>query len=159
MSSEKDGLQNQTQPNCKRFEGKVVLITGAAGALGSTTARLFSQEGARLVLCDLPNSEPKLKQLVTELLQLGSPAAIYICGDVTNAEDVNKSVERSVDEFGGIDILFNNAGICPVGPLLLTDDKMFKTVQEVNVYGVFLMMKYISKRIHPSWWRSECGPN
>jgi len=144
MSFER-GNQDQKQP--KRFEGKVALITGAAGALGSTTARLFSQEGARIVLCDLPNTEPKLQQLVTELLSLGSPAVIYDCGNVSNVEDVKKSVQRSVDEFGGIDILFNNAAICPVGPLQLTDEAMFKKVQDVNVYGVFLMMKYVSNKM------------
>ena len=67
MSSEK---------RLKRFEGKVALITGGAGDLGSTTARLFSEEGARLVLFDLPSTEPNLKQLVTELLSLGRPAVI-----------------------------------------------------------------------------------
>ena len=120
MSSEKGSAD---QKRSKRFEGKVALIAGGAGALGSTTARLFSQEGARLVLCDLPSAEPKLKELVTELLSLGSPAVIYVCGDLTNVEDVKKSVQRSVDEFGGIDILFNSAGICPTSPLQLTDDE------------------------------------
>ena len=92
MSSE-NGSLDQKRPT--RFEGKVALITGAAGALGSTTARLFSQEGALLILCDLPSTEPKLQQLVTELLSLGSPAVICICGDLTNVEDVKKSVQRS----------------------------------------------------------------
>jgi len=131
----------------KRFGGKVVLITGGAGDLGNTTARLFAEEGARLVLFDLPSTEPKLKQLVTELLSLGSLAVIYVCGDVTNVEDVKKAVQSSVDEFGGIDILFNNAGILSTGPLQLTDEAMFKKVQDVNVYGIFLMMKYVSNRM------------
>ncbi|XP_065918814.1 uncharacterized oxidoreductase TM_0325-like [Dysidea avara] len=108
---------------------------------------LFSEEGARLVLFDLPSTEPKLKQLVTELLSLGSPAVIYVCGDVTNVEDVKKSVQRSVDELGEIDILFNNAGIFPIAPLQQTDEAMFKRVQDINVYGVFLMMKYASNQM------------
>ena len=145
MSSDK--TENSTEKSLKRFEGKVSLITGAAGDLGSTTARLFSEEGARLVLFDLPSTEPKLKQLVTELLSLGSPAVIYVCGDVTNVEDVKKSVQRSVDELGEIDILFNNAGIFPIAPLQQTDEAMFKRVQDINVYGVFLMMKYASNQM------------
>ena len=141
----------KTEKRFKRFEGKVALITGGAGDLGSTTARLFSEEGARLVLFDLPSTEPTLKQLETELLSLGSPAVIHVCGDVTNVEDVKKAVQRSVDELGGIDILFNNAAILPAAPLQLTDEAMFKKVQDINVYGAFLMMKYVSN------WMIESG--
>jgi len=131
----------------KRFEGKIALITGGAGDVGSTTARLFAAEGARLVLFDLPNTEPSLNQLVTELLSLGSPAVIYVCGDITNVEDVKKLVQRSVDELGGIDILFNNAGIALPGSLQQTSEEDFKKTQDVNVYGAFLMMKYASMRM------------
>jgi len=131
----------------KRFEGKVALITGAAGDLGNTTARLFAEEGARLVLCDLPTAESNLKQQVTQLSSLGSPGVIYVCGDVTNVEDVKKSVQRGVDEFGGIDILMNSAGIGSSTPLQITDDALFKKIQEVNVYGTFLMMKYVSNEM------------
>jgi len=95
---------NRVEPLQRRFEGKTALITGAAGGVGSETARAFSKEGARIVLCDLPNAEPKLKQLVSELLSLGSPAVIYICGDITSVEDVKKAAQNGVDELGGIDI-------------------------------------------------------
>ena len=138
---------NFEEPLQRRFKGKTVLITGAAGGVGSETARAFSKEGARLVLCDLPSTEPKLKQLVTVLLSLGSPTVIYVCGDVTSVEDVKKSVQHGVDKLGGIDILLNSAGIAPVAPLQLTDEAMFKTVQDVNVYGTFLMMKYTSNQM------------
>ena len=131
----------------KRFEGKIVLITGAAGDLGSTTARLFSELGACVMLLDLPSTEPKLKELVTELLSLGSPAVTYVSGDVSNIDDVKKSVQRCVDELGGIHILFNNAAILPVGPLELTEEEMFKKAQDVIVYGGFLMMKYVSNEM------------
>ena len=131
----------------KRFEGKAVLITGAAGDLGSTIARLFSELGARVMLFDLPSTEPKLKELVTELLSLGSPAVTYVTGDVSNIDDVKKSVQRSVDELGGIYILINNAAILPIAPLELTDEKTFKKVHDVIVYGGFLMMKYVSNEM------------
>ena len=132
----------------KKFEGKTVLITGAAGDLGSATARAFSEQGARIILCDLPATEPKLKQLTTELLTLGSPSVIYASLDVTNIEDVKNCVEMTVKEFGGIDVLFNNAGICcDVDPVQSTDEEVFKRTQEVNVYGVFLMMKYVANKM------------
>ena len=132
----------------KKFGGKTVLITGAAGDLGSTTARAFSEQGARIILCDLAATEPKLKQLTTELLTQGSPSVIYASHDVTNVEDVKNCVEMAVQEFGGIDILFNNAGICcDVNPVQSADEEVFKRTQEVNVYGVFLMMKYVANKM------------
>ena len=132
----------------KKFEGKTVLITGAAGDLGSTTARAFSEQGARIILCDLASTEAKLKQLTTELLSLGSPSVIYASVDVTNVEDVKKCVHLAVKEFGGIDILFNNAGILgQINLLQETDEVMFKKIQDVNVYGVFVMMKYVSNKM------------
>ena len=72
---------------------------------------------------------------------------IYVCGDVSNVEDVKKFVQRGMDEFGGIDILFNTAAMLLPVPLELTDDVMFKRVQDVNVYGVFLTMKYASNQM------------
>jgi len=133
-----------SEKRLKRFEGKVVLITGGAGDLGSTTARLFSKEGARLVLFDLPSTESKLNHLVTEL---GGTAVTYVCGDVSNVEDVKKFIQRGVDEFGGFDILFNTAAMLLPVPLQLTEDEMFKRVQDINVYGVFLTMKYASNQM------------
>lgn len=133
----------------RKFEGKTVLITGAAGDVGSTTARAFSEQGARVVLCDLAATEPKLKELTRELLLLGSPAVIYASLDVTRVEDVKKCVELAVKEFGSIDILFNNAGICcdVLSPVQSADEVVFKQTQDVNVYGVFLMMKYVSHKM------------
>ena len=142
------GAEEKQQVGSLKFEGKTVLITGAAGDLGSTTARAFSQQGARLVLCDLPSTEKKLKQLATELLSLGSPTVMCASVDVTNVEDVKTCVQQCVEQFGGIDILFNNAGIFgTAGSVDRTDEAMFKKIQDVNVYGVFLMMKYVSKEM------------
>ena len=132
----------------KKFEGKTVLITGAAGDLGSTTARAFSGQGAQIVLCDLAGTEPKLKQLTTELLSMGSPRVLCISVDVSNVEDVKRCIEKAVKEFKNIDILFNNAGIsCDVEPVQSADEEVFKRTQDVNVYGVFLMMKYVSNKM------------
>ena len=132
----------------QKFEGKTVLITGAAGDLGTTTARAFSEQGAQIVLCDLAGTEPKLKQLTTELLSTGSPAVMYISVDVSNVEDVKRCVEKAVKEFQNIDILFNNAGIlCEVDPVQSVDEEVFKRTQDVNVYGVFLMMKHVSNKM------------
>ena len=132
----------------KKFEGKTILITGAAGDIGSSTAKAFSEQGAQLVLCDLAGTEPKLKQLTTELLALGSPAVTYISADVTNVDEVKNCVEKTVGEFKNIDVLFNNAGICcDVEPVQYADEEVFRQTHDVNVYGIFLMMKYVSNKM------------
>ena len=146
MSSAENGTK------LRRFEGKSVIITGAAGNLGSTTARCFAEEGARLVLCDLAITEPKLKKLIAELQSFGSPASIYAIVDVSNPGDVKKCVELAVKEFGGIDILLNIAAHSPqlaaaLDSLVETDEEDFKRTQDVNVFGVFLMMKYVVKKM------------
>ena len=146
MSSAENGAK------LRRFEGKIVIITGAAGDLGSTITRCFAEEGARLVLCDLPTTEHKLKKLIPELQSLGSPASIYAIFDISNLEGVKKCVKRAVEEFGGIDILINNAIhntelVAALDSVEETDEEDFKRTQDVNVYGAFLMMKYVIKEM------------
>ena len=146
MSSAENGAK------LRRFEGKSVIITGAAGDLGRAITRCFAEEGARLVLCDLATTEHKLKKLIVELQSLGSPASIYAIVDVTNLEDVKKCVKRAVEEFGGIDILLNSAAhstqlVAALDSVVETDEEDFKRTQDVNVYGVFLMMKYVAKEM------------
>lgn len=131
----------------KRFSGRTVLITGAAGDSQYAAAKLFSAEGARVMLCDLSTTEPKLKQQSAELLSESSAGVIYACGDVSNVDDVKKWVHQCVDELGGIDVLFNGAITVPVGPLQLTDESVFKKSQDYDVYGTFLMMKYVSNKM------------
>ena len=106
------------------------------------------------MLCDLATTESKLKKLIVELQSLGSPASIYAIVDVTNLEDVKKCVKRAVEEFGGIDILLNIAAHSDKSQLAAildsiaeTDEENFKRTQDVNVYGVFLMMKYAAKEM------------
>ena len=146
MSSAENGAK------LRRFEGKTVIITGAAGYFGSTITRCFAEEGARLVLCDLATTEHKLKKLIVELQSLGSPASIYAIFDISNLEGVKKCVKRAVKEFGGIDILINNAIhntelVAALDSVVETDEEDFKRTQDVNVYGAFLMMKYVVKEM------------
>ena len=87
-----------------RLDGKVALITGGTSGIGEATAELFVAEGAKVVLTG--RSEEKGGKLAERL----GPAAIYHCADVMNEQDIAGSVERTVSEFGKLDILFNNAG-------------------------------------------------
>lgn len=123
----------------KRLENKVALITGGAGSIGQTTAKLFLEEGAKVVLVDL--DEAALKQAVAGL---GSDKVDYVVANVTKATDVERYAQETVKKFGKIDVFFNNAGIeGVVKPITEFPEDVFDKVMAVNVKGVFLGCKYV----------------
>src|SRR5215208_2863016 len=91
-----------------RFEGKVAVITGGAGGIGRATAVRFGSEGARVVAVDLPGSA--LDETVAAVAQAGGEA-IAVGADVTQSADLERVATEATSRFGGIDCLFNNAGI------------------------------------------------
>lgn len=123
----------------KKLENKVAIITGGAGSIGMITARLFLQEGARVMLVDL--KEDALQKAVDEL---GSNNVQYSAADVTKSEDVQRYAEDTVKAFGKIDVFFNNAGIeGVVKPITEYPEEMFDKVIAVNVKGAWLGIKYV----------------
>ena len=112
-----------------RLEGKVCVITGAASGIGAETARLFGEEGARVVGVDL---EP------------GAVGELAIEADVTDEGQVREMYRRAREELGGIDVLFNNAGINPTDDSSVTETSLdaWQRVQDVNLRGVFLCCKH-----------------
>ena len=108
----------------KEFEGKTIFITGAGKGQGRAVALGFAGQGANIIAFDLGqkieypaynrSSNEDLEALKDEVEKLGSRIVIY-AGDVRNEEDVKEAVARGVKEFGGIDILFSNAGIAAYG--------------------------------------------
>ena len=129
-----------------RFKDKNVLITGAAGDIGGATALAFAQEGATLVLVDLPVRKETLEVKCKELEAKGAAGAFFKTTDVSKAEDVQQMVQFAVEKMGRIDCFFNNAGIQgELRPLHRQDDNAFQKLMSVNIYGVFLGMKYVSK--------------
>jgi len=122
-----------------KLANKVAVITGGSGAIGVTTAQLFLEEGARVVIVDI--NEEALKKAVAEL---NSPDVSYVTADVSRAADVQKYVQHTVNTFGKIDIFFNNAGIeGVVKPITEYPEDAFDKVIAVNVKGVWLGMKYV----------------
>lgn len=123
----------------KSLKNKVAIITGGAGSIGKTTAKLFLEEGAKVLLVDL--KEESLKQVADEL---ASKDVKYTAADVTNAEDVKRYVNDAIIYFGKIDVFFNNAGIeGVVKPTVEYPEEVFDKVIAVNVKGVFLGNKYV----------------
>jgi NAD(P)-dependent dehydrogenase (short-subunit alcohol dehydrogenase family) len=112
-----------------RLEGKVCVITGAASGIGAEAARLFAEEGARVVGVDVSP---------------GAEGQLALEADVTDEEQVRGMYDRTTDEFGRIDVLFNNAGISPAedSSVLETSLEAWQRVQDVNLRGVFLCCKH-----------------
>jgi NAD(P)-dependent dehydrogenase (short-subunit alcohol dehydrogenase family) len=119
-----------------RLEGKVAVITGGASGIGRETAKRFAEEGARVCVADLAD-EPG-KETAAEI------DGLYIHADVTNPDDVQGMYREASERFGGLDVLFNNAGISPPDDdsILETELEAWQRVQDVNLKSVYLCCKY-----------------
>ena len=125
----------------RRFEGKTVVITGAAGGIGRQACKRFAQEGANVVLVDLPGSA--LMEAEADVIEAGG-SALVVPTDVTIASQVENYAVLAKQRYGGIDAFFNNAGIEGwVGPSVDYPEDIFDRVIAVNLKGVWLGMKYV----------------
>ena len=118
-----------------RLAGKVVLVTGAARGMGEAEARLFAQQGARVLLCDVLDAQGS-----AVAKEIGDAAA-YLHLDVTREADWSRAVEEAAGRFGRLDVLVNNAGIVRSAPLEEMSLEDFRAVVDVNQVGVFLGMR------------------
>jgi NAD(P)-dependent dehydrogenase (short-subunit alcohol dehydrogenase family) len=122
-----------------RLTGKRALITGAASGIGRATALLFAREGAAVAVVDVDEAGG---QAVAQMIRDEGGRAVFVCCDVTQAEDCRRAVQRAVDEFGGLDVLFNNAGIIRRATVIGTTEEEWDRVMAVNVKSIFLLSKY-----------------
>ncbi|XP_019195765.1 PREDICTED: secoisolariciresinol dehydrogenase-like [Ipomoea nil] len=132
----------------KRLEGKVALITGGASGIGKCTAKLFSEHGAKVAIADI---QEDLGSAVVD--SLGGPSnSTYLHCDVTNEEHVRNAVDKTVETFGKLDIMFANAGIADDNKPRIADNAKadFERVLSVNVTGVFLGMKHAARVMVPA---------
>jgi NAD(P)-dependent dehydrogenase (short-subunit alcohol dehydrogenase family) len=120
-----------------RLDGKVAVITGAAGGIGREAALLFSAEGASVVVADVTRE-------AGEKTAADCRDAVFHSVDVSDATSVRALYEAAVQRYGGVDILYNNAGIMPPddGSILVTEPDAWDRVQAVNAKGVFLCCKF-----------------
>jgi NAD(P)-dependent dehydrogenase (short-subunit alcohol dehydrogenase family) len=120
-----------------RLDGKVVVITGAGGGMGRDAAHLFSEEGASICVADV-NGE------AADETALGCREAFAVPVDVADEESVRAMYAEAADRYGGIDVLYNNAGISPAddASILETDADAWDRVQAVNTKGVYLCCKH-----------------
>lgn len=123
-----------------RLEDKVCLITGAGSGIGEASAELFAREGARVVAADI--DEAAASRTIESIRKNGGSATARRV-DVTDEAQTQALAASVLQEFGRIDVLFNNAGIAGVGNIEETSTELFDRVMAVNVRGVFLMSRAV----------------
>jgi NAD(P)-dependent dehydrogenase (short-subunit alcohol dehydrogenase family) len=123
-----------------RLAGKVAIVTGAGSGLGQASALRFAREGARVVCADV---DAAAAARVADEIVSGGGAAIGIAVDVTDGADVQRMTDEALGAFGGIDVLFANAGIAGVGSVTTTTRETWDRVIAVNLTGVWLCNKAV----------------
>jgi len=120
-----------------RLDGKVAVITGAGGGMGREAALLFCEEGARVCVADV--DADAAQKTATEA---GDAFALKV--DVSDSDSVQEMYEQTAERYGGIDVLYNNAGISPPDDdsILETEPEAWQRVQDVNTKGVYLCCKH-----------------
>ncbi|WP_126628493.1 SDR family NAD(P)-dependent oxidoreductase [Dictyobacter alpinus] len=118
------------------LHGKVVLVTGGSRGLGLAIAEEFAHEGARLVLCARDGQE--LDQARKQIASLGAEVFTVTC-DVSNPQEVERTIEQATAQFGGIDVLVNNAGIISAGPWQTLTREDFKNSMDTMFWGTYNM--------------------
>ncbi|MFC2053056.1 SDR family NAD(P)-dependent oxidoreductase [Chloroflexota bacterium] len=119
--------------------GRKAIITGGASGIGRAAALLFATAGAAVVIADIDDQRG---EAVVKKIHAGGGEGIYVRCDVTEAEDCQRTVQKTINSFGGVDILFNNAGIIRRASVIDTTEEQWDRVMAVNVKSIFLMSKY-----------------
>lgn len=124
----------------KRFEGKIVMITGGSSGIGAETAIAFAEEGAKVVITDV--NEEKGRKLAEEINESGG-TAVFMKHNVADAKQTKEIINKIVEKFGKLDVAFNNAGIAgPSLPISEYPEEDWERVISINLLGVYYGMKY-----------------
>lgn len=131
----------------RRLEGRVALVTGGASGIGKATVYRLAEEGAKVLITDIQD-EPG-EEIAAHLKELGYQAA-YLHHDVTSPTDWEHAVERAMTEFGGLDILFNNAGAGGLGAIEDITLEDYERNVAIDQTSVFLGMKIAGEALKES---------
>jgi NAD(P)-dependent dehydrogenase (short-subunit alcohol dehydrogenase family) len=123
----------------RRLENQVAWVSGAASGMGEAIARLFAQEGAAVAMVDVQADKGRA---VADQIHRDGGRATFIRTDVTKEDQVRSSIEQTVEQFGGLRILVNNAGIVQVKLLHEVSEAEFDRVMNVNVKSIFFSVKH-----------------
>ena len=122
-----------------RLNGKVAIVTGAANGMGQSESLIFAREGAKVVVADLLETEGRQ---VADKVKAAGGQAIFVKLDVVNEAEWEKAVKATVDAFGKLDVLVNNAGISGTYDPDTLSTSAWDRIMEINARGVFLGMKH-----------------
>ena len=125
---------------CNRFEGKVVIVTGASSGIGARTAVRFALEGAKVCICDV--NEAGLAETRKQIEETGA-ACLSSIVNVRSQVDVEKCVQDTIEKFGTVDILVNNAGTGQFLPFAMMENEEYDRVMEINVRGIFFFCRAV----------------
>jgi NAD(P)-dependent dehydrogenase (short-subunit alcohol dehydrogenase family) len=123
-----------------RLEAKAAIITGSGSGIGRATAELFAQEGAKVIVAEY---DAEAGQTTVKAIQDAGGEALFVQVDVSKADQVQQMVQTTLDAFGGIDILFNNAGTLIWGTVLDTAEEAWNRLMGINLNGAFLCSKAV----------------
>lgn len=123
----------------KRLNGQVAWISGGSSGIGEATAELFAAEGAKVALVDI--QDDRGQQVVDKILSHGGQA-IYLGVDVSKGNQVARSIEETVRQLGGLQIIVNCAGVVHVGPLHEYREEEWDNLMGVNLKSIFFSLKY-----------------
>jgi 3-oxoacyl-[acyl-carrier protein] reductase len=123
-----------------KLSNKVALITGSGSGIGRASALLFSHEGARVCVADI---DKKGGEETVDLIKQKGGSAVFVRADITKASDAERMVKMALDQYGKLDILFNNAGIgMPFISVEQIEESLWHRLMDINVKGIFLGCKY-----------------
>jgi NAD(P)-dependent dehydrogenase (short-subunit alcohol dehydrogenase family) len=123
-----------------RLENKVALITGGTSGIGEATAALFAEQGAKVVIM---GRDEKRGHLVVEKITRNGHEAMFVRSDVRRTDECRRSAEQSIDRFGRLDILFNNAGVFYSHTVVACTEEEWDLQLDINLKGTFLMSKAV----------------
>ena len=123
-----------------RLKGKVGLITGGTSGIGSATAERFAREGAAVAITG--RNEERGRQVVESIEEAGGEA-LFVRSDVRCADDCRRAVDQTLERFGKIDVLFNNAGVFHPRSVVECSEEEWDETIESSLKGAFLMSKYV----------------
>ena len=123
-----------------KLEGKVAIVTGATSGMGRESAKLFAAEGAKVVITG--RNEERAKAVVDDIKAAGGEA-IYAIVDMANLDEVPKIYEETMEAYGTIDVLFNNAGVLSMSPLMDVTLEEWNKVFNVNVTSALILTQLV----------------